>query len=71
MSKALKDAIPIPDPCFKRERVISKSITEKSLQVSGGCQYRPECKYATAICLEVEPRLREIEKNHYVACHLF
>ena len=69
-AKDLKAAIPVPDPSIKRDRVISKSITEKSLQVPEGCRYKTGCKYTTGICMEVEPKLKETEKNHYVACHL-
>jgi oligopeptide/dipeptide ABC transporter ATP-binding protein len=70
-AKALKNAIPVPDPGLKRDRVISNSITEKSFQTIKGCRYRTECQYGMNICMEVEPELKEIEKNHYVACHLF
>ncbi len=34
-----------------------------------GCRFHPRCKYATDICREKEPELREVD-GHYVACHL-
>jgi len=70
-AKALRAAIPVPDPCYKRNRVISENIHEKSLQVFLGCRYRTECKYTKDVCAEVEPVPKEVEPNHYVACHLY
>jgi oligopeptide/dipeptide ABC transporter ATP-binding protein len=67
---ALRAAIPIPDPSFKRARTISNNITEKSLHVIQGCRYRTECKYAMDICSKIEPVLKKIGEKHYVACHL-
>ena len=35
-----------------------------------GCRFHPRCKYAMDICLKEAPPLIEIEKGHFVACHL-
>ncbi|WP_429033139.1 ABC transporter ATP-binding protein [Bradyrhizobium sp. I1.14.4] len=35
-----------------------------------GCRFAPRCKFATSICTEQEPRLREIAPGHRMACHL-
>jgi len=35
-----------------------------------GCRFHPRCPYAIELCKRKEPPLREIEKGHYVACHL-
>jgi peptide/nickel transport system ATP-binding protein len=35
-----------------------------------GCRFAPRCRYATAICSEAIPPLREIEPGHKVACVL-
>jgi len=34
-----------------------------------GCVFHPRCKFAWAKCKDVVPSWREIEKNHFVACH--
>lgn len=34
-----------------------------------GCRFHPRCQYATDICKKEMPELKEIEKNHKIACH--
>lgn len=34
-----------------------------------GCNFAERCPYAQQICLEKEPELLELEKNHLTACH--
>ena len=36
-----------------------------------GCRFAPRCRYATAVCREAIPPLREIEPGHKVACVLW
>jgi peptide/nickel transport system ATP-binding protein len=35
-----------------------------------GCRFAPRCRYATSLCSEQEPVLREIAPGHRIACHL-
>jgi len=35
-----------------------------------GCKFHPRCPIATELCQHEKPSLREIEPNHFVACHL-
>jgi len=35
-----------------------------------GCRFHPRCDYAREYCKKVKPDLKEIEPNHYVACHM-
>ncbi len=34
-----------------------------------GCKFHPRCKYAKKICEQTTPKLKQIEENHFVACH--
>lgn len=40
------------------------------LQPPPGCRFHPRCKYAMDVCRKEIPKLKEADKNHYVACHL-
>jgi oligopeptide/dipeptide ABC transporter ATP-binding protein len=40
------------------------------LHVPGGCAFHPRCKLADKICRKEVPLLREIQKNHFAACHM-
>jgi len=35
-----------------------------------GCRFHPRCKYALEICRKEEPKYLEVDKGHFVACHL-
>jgi peptide/nickel transport system ATP-binding protein len=35
-----------------------------------GCRFAPRCRFASAVCREAEPPLREISPGHKVACVL-
>jgi len=35
-----------------------------------GCLFSTRCPFAKKICFDIRPELKEIEKNHQVACHL-
>ncbi|MBS7641415.1 MAG: ABC transporter ATP-binding protein [Candidatus Bathyarchaeia archaeon] len=40
-------------------------------KLPSGCCFHPRCPKVQKICYEVEPKLIEIDKEHYVACHLY
>jgi len=33
------------------------------------CRFEGRCPYVLDVCKKKEPRLREVKKNHFVACH--
>jgi len=72
-TKALMSAVPVPDPDKEksREKTILEGDISSNINLPKGCRFRPRCKYAKKICKEVEPELKEITKNHSVACHLY
>ncbi len=36
-----------------------------------GCRFHPRCPYAFDRCKVEEPKLKEVESGHFVACHLY
>ncbi len=70
-TQALLSAIPMADPrkAAKRERIKLEGELPSPMDVPKGCHFAPRCPYAKDRCKEECPRLAEIEKEHYVACH--
>lgn len=72
-TQALLSAIPVPDPEVERnkERIKLEGEVPSPINPKPGCRFTPRCRYAKPICSEQTPILKEIEKDHFVACHLF
>lgn len=72
-TKALLSAIPIPDPdeSAKKSRIVLEGEIPTPIDPPKGCRFKGRCKYAKEICSEVEPVLKDLGKEHYVACHLY
>lgn len=70
-TKALLDAVPVPDP---KERQKEKKLLQGEIGDSNyppkGCRFHPRCPYAVEGCGQKEPELWETEedKAHCVAC---
>jgi oligopeptide/dipeptide ABC transporter ATP-binding protein len=73
-TKALGEAIPVPDPEAERARtsVISTraEVTESAPQITVGCPYAPRCPLVEPYCREVAPTLLEKVDGHFVSCHV-
>jgi peptide/nickel transport system ATP-binding protein len=60
-------------PNIKAAKIRVKSIPGTPpdlLNPPQGCRFHPRCQYTMDICKKKDPRLIEVEKGHYVACHL-
>ena len=69
-TQALLSAIPVPSLNKKRERILLKGEITSPINPKPGCRFAARCPYATDRCRSEEPKLKEIEPNHFVACHL-
>src|SRR5699024_5241937 len=69
---AILSAIPLPDPKVERsrERIIIEGEVSSPVSPPSGCRFRTRCPMAMDICAKVTPKWKEIESNHWVACHL-
>jgi peptide/nickel transport system ATP-binding protein len=70
-TRALIQAVPVPDPESTRIEVTIKGEIPSPVNPPPGCRFHTRCPaYIGDICRTVEPPLVEIDKLHCVACHL-
>lgn len=70
-TKALLDAVPVPDPAQKKqEHKLLTGEVGNNQKPPIGCRFHPRCTYATDICSQREPGLQElcVGSGHYAAC---
>jgi len=70
-AQALVSAVPVPNPDFKRKRILLEGDVPSPADPPAGCRFHPRCPKVMEICSQVEPELKEVEKEHFVACHLY
>ncbi|WP_026884583.1 ABC transporter ATP-binding protein [Clostridium akagii] len=72
-TQALLSAIPVPDPEIEknRERIKLEGEVPSPINPKPGCRFSARCKYAKQICFQERPQFKEVEKQHFVSCHLF
>ena len=70
-TKALFSAIPIPDPHSGMKRIVLEGSIPSPANPPAGCKFHTRCKYCREECKTKVPVQKEVEKGHYVVCHLF
>jgi oligopeptide/dipeptide ABC transporter ATP-binding protein len=70
-TRALVSVVPVPDPKFRRKRVILKGEVPDPIDVPKGCRFHPRCPIAKERCKVDEPELQNIGGDHWVACHFW
>ena len=68
-TEALMSAVPRPDPRAKKERIIMEGDVADPGNPPPGCLFHPRCRYVQERCKTEVPKLREIQHDHYAACH--
>jgi peptide/nickel transport system ATP-binding protein len=69
-TRALLDAVPIPDPQLeaKREYRVLGGEVPSPLDPPRGCVFHTRCPLASEECKMTIPELREVRPKHYAAC---
>ncbi|MDM5197561.1 dipeptide ABC transporter ATP-binding protein [Fictibacillus enclensis] len=70
-TQALLSAVPIPDVEIKKERIILKGDVPSPSNPPKGCAFHTRCPQAMDVCSARRPEFKEVDKGHYVACHLY
>ncbi len=70
-TRALLDAVPIPDPTTERKRLVIAGEIPNPISPPPGCTFHPRCPIAEkGLCDVKVPELRELTPGHFAACHL-
>lgn len=72
-TEALMSAIPIADPDVEesRQRIMLEGDVPSPINTPKGCKFQGRCSKCMEICKKETPEFKEIEKGHFVACHLY
>jgi len=72
-TQALLSAIPEPDPDYSqsKERIHLDGEIPSPINPSPGCRFVTRCMSAKEACYSETPIIKEVEKEHFVACHLY
>jgi oligopeptide transport system ATP-binding protein len=71
-TKALIQAIPVPDPVIEKKRahIVLKGDVPSPINPPKGCTFHTRCPMAQDICMTDIPPLREVGANaHMASCH--
>jgi peptide/nickel transport system ATP-binding protein len=69
-TQALLSAIPIPDIHQQMKRIVLKGEVTSPIEPKPICRFAARCPYACEQCMHSEPELKEVEPDHWVACHV-
>ena len=70
-TQALFSAIPVPDPDCKMDRVVLEGSIPSPANPPAGCKFHTRCSKCMEVCKHFTPELREMEGEHFCACHLY
>jgi len=70
-TEALLSAVPVPDPSFKRQRIVLEGDVPNPVRPPPGCHFHTRCPIRQfPLCKEQAPTLDQSGEGHWVACHL-
>lgn len=70
-TQALIQAVPSPDPTAERIKVVIGGEVPSPINPPVGCRFASRCPMVMDICRKVNPPWVEMEKGHFVYCHLY
>lgn len=68
-TRALLSAIPVANPAMKKKMESIIGEIPSNVDMPSGCKFHTRCPYVKDVCKTDVPEFREIEPEHFVACH--
>ena len=56
---------------FKPQKIKSVGEMPSPVNIPSGCSFHLRCPWKKDICITEEPKMLEIEKEHFIKCHLY
>jgi oligopeptide/dipeptide ABC transporter ATP-binding protein len=69
-TEALLAAVPVPNPRLRRQKRVLQGDVPSPINPPSGCHFHTRCPYAMERCRVEAPRLLEVTRGHWAACHL-
>jgi len=69
-TRGLIASVPVIGKTQKRLEVIS-GMVPNLIYPPSGCRFHPRCKYCFEPCNSIVPKQNEVDKDYFVACHLY
>lgn len=70
-TRTLLNAIPVPDPRKRKERIVLQGDVPSPVNPPAGCAFWGRCPNVMEMCKEVRPRMIQVNEQQSVACHLY
>ena len=67
-TRALLSAIPVPDTHNRPTRMLLKGEISSPIEPKDECRFAKRCPFATDACRAKCPELKEVDKDHFLAC---
>ena len=67
-TQTLLDAVPVPDPKYRRTHLMPKGEIPSPIDPPPGCSFHPRCAFARQSCGEHAPDLVNVGREHLAAC---
>ena len=68
-TESLLSAVPVADPTKQMERIPLQGEIPNPANPPSGCYFHTRCRYCTEKCRQEAPEYKELEPEHFVACH--
>jgi oligopeptide transport system ATP-binding protein len=70
-TEALLSAVPIPNPKMRKKRILLQGEIPSPINLPRGCRFYTRCPSRMDRCKEVDPEFKNLDQDHWVACHLY
>jgi peptide/nickel transport system ATP-binding protein len=67
-TRALLQAVPVPDPLYRRKEPMPAGEIPSAINPPSGCRFHPRCPIAIDKCSQEVPPLLEVSPGHLAAC---